>query len=272
MSRNRKELEALMKTLLGTVSRRDMVKVSAGAALAAVVPVGTVSCGGDPESSGVVARGPAAALLGSIWDQGYPFALPELPYPAYALEAAIDTQTMEIHHGRHHQGYVNNLNAALEGHASLHGRTLVELVASWEELPQEVRTAVRNHGGGHLNHALFWTSLSPEGGGEPVGALAEAITGRFGSFASFREEFSRATGSVFGSGWGWLAADGDGTLQIVSTPNQDNPVSRGMTPLLGLDVWEHAYYLRYQNRRADYIQAFWEVVGWEEVGRRLSVL
>ena len=255
-----------------TLSRRDMVKVSAGAALAAVVPAGTAACTQEPAPAVVDSSGPAAALLGSIWDQAYPFALTELPYPAYALEAAIDTQTMEIHHGRHHQGYVDNLNAALEGHASLHGRTLVELVATWDELPQEVRGAVRNHGGGHLNHALFWPSLSPQGGGEPTAPLADAISSRFGSFSEFQEQFSEASTSVFGSGWGWLAADGAGQLQIVTTPNQDNPVSEGMTPLLGLDVWEHAYYLRYQNRRGDYVQAFWDVVSWEEVGRRFSAL
>ena len=254
------------------MSRRDLVKVSAGAALAAVVPLGTGACAGEPAPSGDDTSGSAAELLGSIWDQAYPFALTELPYPAYALEAAIDTQTMEIHYGRHHQGYVDNLNAALEGHASLHGRTLVELVAGWEELPEEVRTAVRNHGGGHLNHALFWPSLSPQGGGEPTAPLADAISGRFGSFSEFREQFSAAATSVFGSGWGWLAADGAGQLQIVTTPNQDNPVSEGMTPLLGLDVWEHAYYLRYQNRRGDYVQAFWDVVSWEEAGRRFSAL
>jgi len=270
-----------MKTPFKTLSRRELMKVSAGAALGAVLPVGVAACAGGTDDtaetvesggSGAVAPGPAAAHLASIWDQSYPFTLPDLPYPADALDAAIDAQTMEIHHGRHHQGYVNNLNAALEGQPSLHGRTLVQLVASWEELPQEVRMAVRNHGGGHLNHALFWAGLSAVGGGEPGAALAEAIASRFGSFTSFREEFSRTAGSVFGSGWGWLAADGAGRLEIVSTPNQDNPVSGGMTPLLGLDVWEHAYYLRYQNRRADYIQAFWEVVGWEEVERRFSLL
>jgi superoxide dismutase, Fe-Mn family len=261
-----------MRIPTNSLSRRDAVKVSAGAALAAVVPVGAVACAPEPMPTRTDDQGRASELLSSIWDQAYPFSLEDLPYPAYALDYAIDTQTMEIHHGRHHQGYVNNLNGALEGRPALHGRTLVELVAGWRELPEEVRTAVRNHGGGHLNHALFWTSLSPQGGGEPSGPLAEAISGRFGSFEGFREEFSRASAGVFGSGWGWLAADGEGRLEIVSTPNQDNPVTDGLTPLLGVDVWEHAYYLRYQNRRGDYIQAFWEVVYWEEVGRRFSIL
>ncbi len=261
-----------MSILENNLSRRAMVKVSAGAALAAAVPAGATACAPEPAPTVTPDRGRAIELLGAMWDQAHPFTLTELPYPAYALEAAIDTLTMEIHHGRHHQGYVNNLNAALEGHTALHGRTLVDLVAWWDALPQEVTTAVRNHGGGHLNHALFWTSLSPEGGGEPNGPLAEAISGRFGSFSSFREEFSNASAAVFGSGWAWLAAGADGRLEIVSTPNQENPVTEGMTPLLGLDVWEHAYYLRYQNRRGDYIQAFWDVVSWEEVERRFSVL
>jgi hypothetical protein len=209
-----------MKTLPTPLTRRDMVKVSAGAALAAVVPAGTAACTREPAPSVVDSSGPAAALLGSTWDQAYPFALTELPYPASALEAAIDTQTMEIHHGRHHQAYLENLNAALESHASLHGRTLVELVAGWRGLPGEVRTAIRNHGGGHLNHALFWPSLSPQGGGEPTAPLADAISGRFGSFSGeFREQFS--AGFHLAS----LAADGGGSLltQLASWRSSPHP-------------------------------------------------
>ena len=255
----------------GFLNRRQMLKASASAAAAAALPraLRGGEAGAFPSESG--GRWPATAQsVPGLPDQHYPFVLPDLPYAPDALEAAIDTQTMEIHHGRHHQGYVTGLNRALEAHTELHGRTLTQLVAGWEALPEEIRTAVRNTGGGHLNHSLFWPSLSPSGGGEASGPLGEGLRARFGSFSAFREEFSRAAGSVFGSGWGWLVSGADGRLEIVSTPNQDSPVSKGMTPLLGLDVWEHAYYLRYQNRRADYIQAFWDIVDWGEVGRRFA--
>ncbi len=253
------------------LDRRLLLKASLAAAATAAWPAGLAGARPGPARGAAAKPGASSSRsIAGVPDERYPFALPPLPYAPGALEAAIDAQTMEIHHGRHHQGYVNNLNRALESHLDLHGRTLVELVAGWEALPEAVRTAVRNQGGGHLNHALFWPSLSPGGGGEPTGALADAISSRFGTFAGFKEQFTAASASVFGSGWGWLVADASGRLDIVATPNQDNPVSRGMTPLLGLDVWEHAYYLRYQNRRADYIQAFWSVVSWEEVGRRLG--
>ena len=262
-----------MRLFGNVLDRRQMLRASLAAAVAATLPG---KARGHSESLGAL---PGRSLprhrldqaLG-LQEQRYPFTLPELPYALDALEAAIDAQTMEIHHGRHHQGYVNNLNRALENQPSLQGRPLAELVASWESLPEPVRTAVRNHGGGHLNHALFWPSFSESGGGEPAGGLGDAIRGRFGSFSAFRDQFSGATGSVFGSGWGWLVRDGTGDLDIVTTPNQDNPLSQGLTPLLGLDVWEHAYYLRYQNRRADYIQAFWSVVNWGEVQRRFGAL
>jgi len=249
------------------LDRRQMLRASLAATGASVLP-GILAGAerGNRTAPSRVTQVPGAP------DQRYPFTLPDLPYASDALEAAIDAQTMEIHHGRHHNGYVSKLNAALEGHSELHGLSLAELVASWDGLPAAVQAGVRDSGGGHLNHALFWPSLSPSGGGEAEGALGRAIRDRFGSFQSFQDQFAQASGSVFGSGWGWLVASPAGTLEITGTPNQDNPISMGMTPLLGLDVWEHAYYLRYQNRRADYIQAFWNVVDWGEVGRRFQAL
>ena len=254
------------------LTRRQMLSASLAVAGAAVP---SLALGMKPGARSVTTRdgkGSRALVLPDAQEVRYPFSLPELPYATDALDAAIDARTMEIHHRRHHQGYVNRLNAALEGHPELHDRSLVELVSSWDRLPEEVRSSVRNHGGGHLNHSFFWPSMTPSGGGEPGGVLAGAIRNRFGSFSAFREAFSAATGSVFGSGWGWLVADEGNGLEIVTTANQDNPVSMGMTPLLGLDVWEHAYYLRYQNRRGDYIQAFWDVVSWDEIERRFQAL
>ncbi len=249
------------------LTRRAMLQTTVAGAAASLLPL-NLACAEDGGES--VPQGMGSAP--GIPDQRYPFALTELPYASDALEAAIDARTMEIHHGRHHNGYVNKLNAALEGHTELHGRTLAQLVAGWDQIPGEVQAGVRNSGGGHVNHALFWPSMSPNGGGEAEGALARALADRFGSFQAFRDEFAAAAGSVFGSGWGWLAATDSGGLEVVTTPNQDNPISQGMIPLLGLDVWEHAYYLRYQNRRADYVQAFFDVVSWEEVGRRFDAL
>lgn len=196
---------------------------------------------------------------------------PPLPYPYDALEPHIDTRTMQIHHDKHHQGYVNKLNAALEGHADLQDKTVEELLSDLDALPESIRTAVRNNGGGHANHSLFWPSMSPDGGGEPDGALAQAINTAFGSFDAFKEQFSKAAATRFGSGWAWLCVGG-GSLQVMSTPNQDSPLSQGLTPILGLDVWEHAYYLNYQNRRPDYIAAFWNVVNWDEVALRFKAV
>lgn len=193
--------------------------------------------------------------------------LPALPYAHNALEPHIDAQTMEIHHGRHHATYVNNLNAALEAHPDLQGKSIEELIGNLDAVPEAIRTAVRNNGGGHANHTLFWEILSPNGGGAPAGALADAINQAFGSFDNFKAEFAKAATTRFGSGWAWLIADG-GKLAITSTPNQDSPVMEGKTPILGLDVWEHAYYLKYQNKRPDYIAAFWNVVNWDEVNKR----
>lgn len=193
--------------------------------------------------------------------------LPALPYEYNALEPHIDEQTMRIHHDKHHGTYVDKLNAALDGHADLASKSVNELIASLDSVPENIRTAVRNNGGGHSNHTFFWQILSPNGGGEPSGALADAINRTFGSFDKFKEEFAAAAAGRFGSGWAWLIVD-NGKLAITSTPNQDTPVMDGKTPILGLDVWEHAYYLKYQNKRPEYIKAFWNVVNWDEVAKR----
>ncbi|KJR68721.1 superoxide dismutase SodA [Bacillus velezensis] len=196
------------------------------------------------------------------------YKLPELPYAYDALEPHIDKETMTIHHTKHHNTYVTNLNKAIEGSA-LAEKSVDELVADLNTVPEDIRTAVRNNGGGHANHSLFWTLLSPNGGGEPTGELAEEIKSTFGSFDQFKEKFAAAAAGRFGSGWAWLVVN-NGKLEITSTPNQDSPLSEGKTPVLGLDVWEHAYYLNYQNRRPDYISAFWNVVNWDEVARLYS--
>ncbi|KYP79397.1 superoxide dismutase [Ferroacidibacillus organovorans] len=193
------------------------------------------------------------------------FQTPELPYAVDALEPHIDARTMTVHHDGHHVTYTNNLNAALEAHPDLQARTAEDLIKSLNQLPESIRNAVRNNGGGFINHNLFWTVLSPNGGGEPTGALADALQSAFGSFAKFKEEFAKAATTRFGSGWAWLVVDQHGKLAVVSTANQDNPLTDGLTPILGLDVWEHAYYLKYQNKRADYISAFFNVVNWPQV-------
>ncbi len=193
------------------------------------------------------------------------FETPPLPYAFDALEPHIDATTMEIHHDRHHAGYTRKLNAALEGQDALAAKSVKDILSDIDSVPESIRTAVRNNGGGHINHALFWTVMSPNGGGAPVGELAEAINSTFGSFDAFKETFTKAAGTRFGSGWAWLVVDGDGKLQVYSTPNQDSPYMEGHTPILGLDVWEHAYYLKYQNKRPDYISAFWNVVDWNAV-------
>lgn len=194
--------------------------------------------------------------------------LPALPYANNALEPHIDEQTMMIHHDRHHATYVNNLNAALEGHADLQSKSIEDLIANLDAVPENIRTAVRNNGGGHANHSLFWETIGPNGGGQPSGALADAINNELGGFDKFKEDFAKAGTTRFGSGWAWLSVGKDGKLVVSSTPNQDSPIMEGLTPILGLDVWEHAYYLKYQNKRPDYIAAFWNVVNWNEVGKR----
>ena len=199
-----------------------------------------------------------------------PFTLPPLPYATTALEPHIDAQTMEIHHGKHHAAYVNNLNAALEKAPELQGKSLDELLKNLSAVPEAVRTAVRNNAGGHWNHSMFWQIMAPNAGGAPSGKLADAIKTSFGDFEKFKEQFNAAGAARFGSGWAWLVKDG-GKLAIVSTPNQDNPLMDGKpAPILGLDVWEHAYYLKYQNRRPDYMKAWWNVVNWPEVAKRFG--
>ncbi len=196
--------------------------------------------------------------------------LPPLPYAFDALEPHIDAQTMEIHHDKHHATYVNKLNDALADHADLQSKSLEDLLKGMATLPDSVRGAVNNHGGGHLNHSIFWKNLSPSGGGAPDGALADAITASFGGFDDFKTKFSAAAGTHFGSGWGWLCVDGNGKLMVKSFPNQTSPLTEGLTPILGLDVWEHAYYLKYQNRRPEYVSAFWNIVNWSDVAERFA--
>ncbi|HEX7973270.1 MAG TPA: superoxide dismutase [Anaerolineales bacterium] len=197
------------------------------------------------------------------------FELPPLPYAYDALEPYIDAQTMEIHHDKHHGAYVKNLNTALEKHPELFEKPLEDLVRNPSNIPEDIRTAVRNNGGGHYNHSLFWQIMSPNGGGEPKGTLAKAIGDAFGSFAAFRENFEKAAVGRFGSGWAWLGSQ-KGTLAVISLPNQDAPLIEGLTPILGIDVWEHAYYLKYQNRRPEYISNWWNVVNWDEVAKRFD--
>ena len=196
-----------------------------------------------------------------------PFTLPELPYAYDALEPHIDEQTMRIHHDKHHAAYVNNLNAALEGQAALQGKSIEDLLRGLDAVPEAIRTAVRNNGGGHWNHTLFWELMAPGGAKAPGGALAAAMDAELGGFEKFREAFAKAAATRFGSGWAWLVLDG-GKLAVLSTPNQDTPLMEGKHVLLGCDVWEHAYYLKYQNRRPDYVAAWWNVVNWTVVGRR----
>ncbi|CZQ86975.1 MAG: superoxide dismutase [Trichococcus flocculiformis] len=197
------------------------------------------------------------------------FTLPALPYAYDALTPYIDEETMHLHHEKHHNAYITNANAALEKHPELADKTIEELLADLNSIPEDIRTAVRNNGGGHANHSLFWTVLAPNAGGEPTGAVKDGIEEAFGSFDAMKEKFSAAAAGRFGSGWAWLVVS-DGKLEITSTPNQDSPISEGKTPILGLDVWEHAYYLNYKNVRPEYIKAFWNLVNWDEVNRRLA--
>ncbi|HVB38042.1 MAG TPA: superoxide dismutase [Vicinamibacterales bacterium] len=197
------------------------------------------------------------------------FALPPLPYAHDALEPHIDKMTMEIHHGKHHAGYVNNLNAALEKHPALQSKSVEELLRGLSSVPEDIRTAVRNNGGGHANHSMFWQIMGPNAGGAPSGAIADAITGTFGGFDAFKEQFAKAGMGRFGSGWAWLVEQ-NGKLAIESTANQDSPLMDGKKVVMGVDVWEHAYYLKYQNRRGDYLSAWWNVVNWAEVNKRLA--
>lgn len=202
--------------------------------------------------------------IAPIYQATYPFSLPALPYAYDALEPYIDKQTMEIHHTKHHQAYVDNLNKALESEKALHGKTLFELLNNIDALPEKVRTAIRNQGGGHFNHSLFWNMMTPNAPKAPSDKLAEVINKTFGSFTKFQDEFNAKAKTVFGSGWAWLVTDAQGNLSVITTSNQDAPIANKLTPILGLDVWEHAYYLKYQNRRPDYISAFWDVINWPQ--------
>ena len=200
-----------------------------------------------------------------------PFSLPPLPYPADALEPHIDKMTMEIHHGKHHNAYVTNLNKALESAPNLASKTIEELLANnCAIVPDNIKTAVRNNGGGHINHSMFWTIMGPKAGGQPSGALADAIKSTFGGFDQFKEKINNAGVARFGSGWAWLIRDSSGKLDIISTANQDSPVMEGKYPVMGVDVWEHAYYLKYQNRRPDYLAAWWNVVKWPAIEKRFA--
>ncbi|EGP8871640.1 superoxide dismutase [Listeria monocytogenes] len=198
------------------------------------------------------------------------YELPKLPYTYDALEPNFDKETMEIHYTKHHNTYVTKLNEAVAGHPELASKSVEELVANLDSVPEDIRGAVRNHGGGHANHTLFWSILSPNGGGAPTGNLKAAIESEFGTFDEFKEKFNAAAAARFGSGWAWLVVN-DGKLEIVSTANQDSPLSDGKTPVLGLDVWEHAYYLKFQNRRPEYIDTFWNVINWDEANKRFDV-
>jgi superoxide dismutase, Fe-Mn family len=198
------------------------------------------------------------------------FEVPPLPYDYNALEPHIDEETMHLHHDKHHAAYVNNLNAAIEKHPELQGKSAEELITDLNAVPEDIRTAVRNNGGGHVNHSMFWQIMGPNGGGQPTGTVADAINAAFGSFDTLKAQFNDAGAKRFGSGWAWLVKDGNGNLSVVSTANQDNPMSDGQTPILGNDVWEHAYYLKYQNRRPEYLNAWWNVVNWDEVNRRFN--
>ena len=200
------------------------------------------------------------------------YTLPPLAYPYNALEPHIDARTMEIHHTKHHQAYINNVNNAIKGKADLENKSVEELIANINAIPEDIRNVVRNNGGGHANHTFFWTIIGPNAGGQPQGKVAAAINQAFGSFDAFKEKFAQAATTRFGSGWAWLSVTKEGKLEISSTPNQDSPLMEGKTPILGIDVWEHAYYLHYQNRRPDYIAAFWNVVNWQEVEKRFNAV
>jgi Fe-Mn family superoxide dismutase len=231
--------------------------------------------GSPPDVKSPPVRGITRWVKGSQTTRGettVAYELPQLPYGYNALEPTIDEQTMHLHHEKHHNTYVTNLNAALEKHPEADPGNLEELLANLDSVPEDIRTAVRNNAGGHSNHSMFWQIMGPsgQGGGEPTGDLAQAIDSSFGSFDSFKESFAAAAapGALFGSGWCWLIANPDGSLSIETTPNQDTPIMEGKTPVIGLDVWEHAYYLKYQNRRPEYIGAWWDVVNWDEAERR----
>jgi superoxide dismutase, Fe-Mn family len=238
-----------------TINRRHLLVLLGGT-------VGAATLGNFP-----VAR---ADELAQNRQQKEPFQLPPLPYDYNALEPHIDERTMRFHHDKHHATYVKNLNEAIKKHPELNGKSAEELLRSLDSVPQDIRTTVRNNGGGHVNHTMFWQIVSPNGGGKPTGAIASAIEKDFGSFENFKQQFNEAGNKRFGSGWAWLVRNSEGKLLVTSTSNQDSPIIDGLYPVMGNDVWEHAYYLKYQNRRADYLNAWWNVVNWNEVNKRLE--
>lgn len=242
------------------MSRRGLMRFAMAAS--AAIAAGRMAFRGEPVYADPAPAAPAVTG---------PFTLPPLPYSYNALKAVIDERTMHLHHDKHHQAYVDKLNAAVAKAPSLAGRSATDLVTNLGSVPDEVREAVRNNAGGHVNHTLFWEWMSPKGGGAPTGAIGDAIKGTFGSFETFSTQFNEAGAGRFGSGWVWLVSDA-GKLKIVTTQNQDNPLSQGMYPLLGNDVWEHAYYLKYENRRPEYLKAWWKVVNWDAVNARMADL
>jgi len=241
----------------------------AGAALVLLI----ISCQSTPQAQTSPSTTQPSAVASSPGGElsAYPAQLPPLPYEYGALAKAIDAETMKLHHDRHHASYVENLNEALKQQSNLQNPSVEALLRDLNSVPEAIGTTVQNNGGGHLNHTIFWQIMSPNGGGQPTGAVAEAINQTFGSFENFRKQFNEAGGGRFGSGWVWLVRNSQGQLQITTTPNQDNPITEGFYPILGNDVWEHAYYLRYQNRRAEYLTNWWNVVNWEEVNRRFQL-
>jgi Fe-Mn family superoxide dismutase len=263
-NRQRRQVQAACRRSI-SMNRRKFL-VSGGIVSAGLLGTGNVATSLLQASSATTSLEPTNLKLE---DKPVAFTVPPLPYPFDALEPHIDAKTMEIHHDKHHGGYVTNLNKALEGHADLQSKSLEELLGSLDAIPENIRNAVRNNAGGHWNHTLFWTQLKKGGGGEPKGDLAEAIKSTFGSFAEFQTKFAAAGVGRFGSGWAWLVVK-DGKLTIDSTPNQDTPISLKAKAVLGLDVWEHAYYLKYQNRRPDYIAAWWNVVNWDSASQLYS--
>ncbi|NOK58289.1 MAG: Superoxide dismutase [Chloroflexi bacterium AL-W] len=249
---------AMKSTSHRTNRRRFLGALGAGSLVAAFIPWKTTFAQVQAGAINAASTEPIDGV----------FALPPLPYNYAALEPHIDTLTMSIHHGAHHHSYVRNLNTALAGYPDVQGRSVVDLLYHINDIPEAIRTTVRHNGGGHLNHSIFWATMGPGGGGQPVGTLATAINATFGSFESFQQQLSDAASRQFGSGWGWLVLDGNGNLAIVARPNQDSPVMDGLAPLVGVDVWEHAYYLKYQNKRGDYLSAWWNTINWEAVALR----
>lgn len=249
-----------------TVTRRHFL-ILLGASVSSIT-VGACQASGDNISTADNKSTPGSTI--NVAQNTGVFELPPLPYAYNALEPYIDARTMEFHHDKHHAAYVKNLNDAIAKYPQLKGKTVEELLQNLNTVPEDIRTTIRNNGGGHLNHSMFWRIMKPNGGGEPTGAIADAIKTNFGSFAAFKQQFNDAGAKRFGSGWAWLVRTKDGKLQVTSTANQDSPLMDGAYPIIGNDVWEHAYYLKYQNRRAEYLDAWWNVLNWDEINKRLQ--